>query len=53
MDYCRSQIDNVRADTHENNKTMQHLFEKYGFKKVGIIFLLNGEERIAYHLVVK
>ena len=53
LDYCRSQIDNVRADTHENNKTMQHLFEKYGFKKVGIIFLLNGEERIAYHLVVK
>lgn len=51
--YCQSQINNIRADTHENNKTMQHLFEKYGFKKVGIIFLLDGRERIAYHLAAK
>lgn len=49
VDYAKSRIDNVRIDTHEDNKTMQHLMEKNGFKRCGIIFLKNGSPRIAYH----
>lgn len=41
---------NVRIDTHEDNKTMQHQLEKAGFVKCGIIRLANGDPRIAYHL---
>lgn len=48
LEYCRSQIDNLRIDTHENNLTMQHLIEKNGFKKCGIIYIEDGSPRIAY-----
>lgn len=50
ISFARSLFDNVRADTHADNATMQHLFLKAGFRKVGIIYLLNGEPRIAFHL---
>lgn len=49
LEYCLSRIDNVRADTHENNHTMQHLLEKHGFERCGIIYLLDGRPRLAYH----
>jgi len=39
---------NVRVDTHENNRTMQHLIEKEGFTRCGIIHLADGSPRIAY-----
>lgn len=51
LEYCKKQIANVRADTHHDNKTMQHLFEKYGFARTGIIYVDDGTARIAYHLV--
>ncbi len=50
MEYAISRTDNIRIDTHEDNKVMQHSLEKLGFIKCGIIYLLNGEARIAYHL---
>ena len=49
--WCKSQIGNLRADTHEDNKIMQHLLEKNGFVRCGIIHLANGEPRIAYQFV--
>lgn len=48
FDFCRQKITHLRIDTHEDNKIMQHLLAKYGFSRRGIIFLSNGEERIAY-----
>ncbi len=51
MDFAFSYADNIRIDTHEDNKVMQHSLEKLGFVKCGIIYLTNGEPRIAYHLV--
>ncbi len=39
----------VRADTHEDNLPMQRALEKNGFIRCGIIYLLNGDPRIAYH----
>lgn len=56
LDFCREQMSeqnilNLRIDTHEDNKTMQHLVKKYGFKRCGIIYLENGSPRIAYQLI--
>lgn len=48
LDYCFTQTDNIRIDTHRNNAIMQHLLAKHGFAYCGIIHLLNGEERLAY-----
>lgn len=37
MGYCEKLIDNIRIDTHKNNKIMQYLLSKRGYKKCGII----------------
>lgn len=49
--YCKAQCGHLRIDTHENNHVMQHVLEKNGFTKCGIIHLANGSPRIAYELV--
>ena len=49
FDFCRAQTDEIRIDTHADNKTMQHVVAKHGFVRCGIIHLLNGDPRIAYH----
>lgn len=48
FDFCRSKIDEIRIDTHRDNKTMQHVVTKHGFIRRGIIYLENGSPRIAY-----
>lgn len=52
MRYCFSMFDNIKIDTHENNKIMQHQLEKVGFAACGIVTLENGEKRIAYQRYV-
>lgn len=52
LDFCKSQIDNLRIDTHHNNLTMQHLVEKNGFEKCGIVYMEDGSPRIAYQYSV-
>ena len=42
---------NLRIDTHQDNRIMQHLLEKHGFIRCGIIYLANGDPRIAYQYV--
>ena len=49
VEYCRGLSDNVRIDTHKDNRVMQHQIEKCGFTRCGIIYLENGDPRIAYH----
>lgn len=41
----------VRIDTHADNKVMQHVLEKHGFQRTGIIYLEDGDPRIAYERV--
>ena len=48
MDFCFSHDANIRIDTHKDNRIMQHNIEKYGFTYCGIIYLANGDERLAY-----
>lgn len=46
--FCLKEIDNIRIDTHNDNKTMQHVLQKNGFALCGIIHIADGSERIAY-----
>lgn len=41
------QTQEFRADTHPDNLSMQHIFEKLGFSKIGRVELPDGE-RLAY-----
>ena len=48
IDYAFTHTDNVRIDTHRDNAIMRHLLTKLGFRYCGIIYLANGDERLAY-----
>lgn len=48
MDFCFAHDSNIRIDTHRDNTIMQHCISKYGFGYCGIIYLANGDERLAY-----
>ncbi|MBD5203870.1 MAG: GNAT family N-acetyltransferase [Bacteroidales bacterium] len=48
VDFCMSEISNIRLDTHADNYIMQHTAEKLGFKRCGIIYCVDGSPRIAY-----
>jgi hypothetical protein len=48
MDFCFSKEPNIRIDTHRDNTIMQHNIVKHGFTYCGIIYLVNGDERLAY-----
>ena len=51
IDYCKTMHPYIRIDTHEKNLVMQHLIEKSGFKKSGIIYAYDGSPRLAYELL--
>ena len=46
--WCLEHCESLRADTHADNKIMQHLLEKNGFTRCGIIHVEDGTPRIAY-----
>lgn len=48
FDYCSSISPYLRIDTHRDNIPMQKALEKFGFTRRGIIYLANGDERIAF-----
>lgn len=57
INYCAQFSTNLRIDTHKDNTIMQHLLEKYGFQKCGIIYVQDAvsdhSPRIAYHRCVE
>ena len=48
FDYAFTRCKNLKIDTHKDNHPMQRALEKRGFVRCGIIYLENGDERIAY-----
>ena len=50
FDFCFSLIDNIRVDTHQENKVMQMGFMRYGFIHCGTIYCHNGTPRLAFQL---
>lgn len=51
MEYLDALTDNIRIDTHKDNKIMQHNLARYGFKYCGIIHIASGAERLAYQRI--
>lgn len=51
VDYCTTQCPHLRIDTHEDNKVMQKLILRNGFKKTGIIHIADGSPRVAFEKV--
>lgn len=50
---CASmQIDNLRMDTHQDNRIMQHLLQKHGFEFCGTIYTDDGTPRMAFQKVL-
>lgn len=48
FDFCLERCDSLRLDTHKDNIPMQNALKKHGFTYCGIIYLENGDERIAF-----
>lgn len=48
FDYAFCRCKNLKIDTHRENLPMQRALEKHGFVRCGIIYLENGDERLAY-----
>ena len=51
LDWCFERDPNLRIDTHEDNRIMQHCILRYGFRYCGIIYLESGDPRLAYQLI--
>jgi hypothetical protein len=44
MEHCKLYANNIRIDTHSDNKVMQMILEKHGFVRCGIILTLSDWE---------
>lgn len=51
VDFCSKKCAHLRADTHKDNKVMQKVILRTGFKETGIIYVADGTPRIAYEKV--
>jgi hypothetical protein len=51
-DFALSKCNNLRIDTHSDNLVMQRSLTKNGFKYCGIIYLENGDPRLAYQKTI-
>lgn len=51
IDWATGKIDHLRADTHASNVAMQHLLQRNGFCRQGIIHVEDGTPRIAYEKI--
>ena len=52
LNFCFTMTENIRIDTHRDNHIMRHLLKKHGFEYCGIIYLANGDERLAYQKII-
>lgn len=53
IDYCTTITNNIRIDTHKDNKKMQQLIKNKNFSYCGIIYVADGSPRLAYQLKQK
>ena len=51
IDQCFALCQNLRIDTHRDNLPMQRALLKRGFRYCGVIYLENGDERLAYQKI--
>ena len=48
VEYCFGRVDNLRLDTHADNRPMLTAAERLGFIRCGIIYCRDGSPRIAF-----
>lgn len=48
---CYKRFPNLKIDTHRDNIPMQKALARAGFEYCGIIYLANGDERLAYQKI--
>ena len=48
LHFCEQQTGHLRADTHRDNKVLQHFLTSRGFVYRGIIYVRNHSPRLAY-----
>lgn len=46
------EVNSIKVDTHRKNVGMQNLLKKNGFKYCGIIYLKDGNERLAFEKIL-
>ena len=51
VEYCSGICPHIRIDTHRDNRVMRERITRNGFQECGIIYLENGDPRIAYELL--
>lgn len=51
VEFCLQKCSHLRIDTHADNRVMQHVIEKAGFQRRGIIYIADGSPRIAYERI--
>lgn len=51
MAWAAAQCANLRVDTHRDNAPMRHLLQCEGFAYCGIIYLADGQERLAFQRI--
>lgn len=52
-EYCAEHgIGSLRVDTHHGNYPMIRMLERAGFTRCGVVYLRNGEHRVAYELPI-
>jgi hypothetical protein len=51
MEFAFARERNIRIDTHRDNVIMQHNLAKHGFAYCEIIYLVSGDERLAFQEV--
>ena len=47
-EFCRQKYSNLRIDTHQDNKVMQHCILRQGFVPCGLLHRPDGEYRLVY-----
>ena len=52
FEYSEQGAKNIRVDTHRDNKIMQKLLSTRGYVYCGVIYLADGQARLAYQKVV-
>lgn len=51
INFCKTKINNIRIDTHQDNIIMRHILKKNNFIECGIIYVEDGSKRIAFQKI--
>lgn len=52
LEWCAAKMDNLRVDTHQDNKVLQHILLTRGFTYCGIIYVRNHSPRLAFQRIL-